>query len=141
APAFPPMEEPAAPIEEPVAPMEEAAPVFPPMEEPAATIEEPAAPIEEPAAPVEQPALDPTEDPAAEPIDDDPFAQNGTSSLRLWTDISGKYHVEARLVSVTDGTVRLQKTDGRYVRIVMDKLCLVDQQFVGGQIETIAAAR
>ncbi|KKK62015.1 hypothetical protein LCGC14_3008550 [marine sediment metagenome] len=143
------IEEPAEiPAEEPVAlPIEEPAP---PIEEPAMPIEEPAPPVEEPtiappeeepaAEPVEEPALEPVEDPAADPIEDDPFSQNDSSKLRLWTDMTGKYHVEARYVGTIEGTVRLQKANGRYVRVAMNKLCLVDRQFVNGQIETIATA-
>jgi hypothetical protein len=44
-------------------------------------------------------------------------------------------------VSVQDSTVRLQKADGRYVRIAMDKLCSADQQFVGLQNQALAAAQ
>ena len=61
--------------------------------------------------------------------------------MRLGTDISGKYHVEATFVSVIGGTtVRLQKANGRYVRVAMDKLSLADQELVRGHLESVATA-
>ena len=48
----------------------------------------------------------------------------------MWTDASGKYQIEARFVSFQDGTVRLQKANGRYVRIGYDLLCWADQDLV-----------
>ncbi len=61
---------------------------------------------------------------------DDPFGSRDVKPLRMWTDASGQYHVEARLVSFQDGTVRLQKANGGYVRIAYDQLCDGDQSFV-----------
>ena len=51
-------------------------------------------------------------------------------SLRMWTDASGKYQLEARFVSFQDGTVRMQKANGRYVRIKYEMLCGTDQAYV-----------
>ncbi len=34
-----------------------------------------------------------------------------------------------------------RRADGRYVRIVLDKLCPIDQQLVNGRIEMIVAVR
>jgi hypothetical protein len=105
-------------------------------------VEPPAEPAEEPAAEAaEEPMAAPAEDPAAEPVDTDPFSQNGSPGIRLWTDSSGKYHVLARFVSVIDGgTVRLQKANGKYVRVAIDRLSAFDQQFVQRQLEMVAAA-
>jgi hypothetical protein len=64
---------------------------------------------------------------------DSPFdaaAGGHDDTLRTWTDASGKYQIEARFVSLQDSTVRLQKADGRYVRIAYDLLGLADQAFV-----------
>jgi hypothetical protein len=41
-------------------------------------------------------------------------------------------------VSFSDGTVRLQKANGRYVRIEMDNLSAADQEFVRGQLGAVA---
>ena len=92
-------------------------------------------------APVEQPAPAPApEKPAAPKADDDPFAANENNSLRQWTDASGKYQIEARFVNSADGFVRLQRADGRFVRIELTKLCAADQGFILSQIEKIATA-
>jgi hypothetical protein len=141
-PAPPPVEEPAPPpVEEPAPPpVEEPAP--PPVEQPAPPpVEQPVPPVEQPAEPpVEQPAPPPVEQPAEPTADEDPFASHGPGGWHLWTDISGKYHVEARFVSFHDGTVRLKKSNGRYCRIDFDKLSLADQDFVRRQIEWIATS-
>jgi hypothetical protein len=74
--------------------------------------------------------------------DRDPLFKNGSNdvkTLRMWTDASGKYRVEAGFVSFRDGTVRLQKDDGRYVRIAYDRLCAVDQDFVLHQDQGLLA--
>ena len=74
---------------------------------------------------------------ASKPVDDDPFGQMNPSGMRLWTDANGQYKVEARFVSVLGDTVRLQKTNGRYVRILLVNLCDVDQQLVR-RVEAVA---
>jgi len=82
------------------------------------------------------PALPPTP-----PVDQDPFSSNSAPGMRLWTDISGRYHCEARFVGLVDGnSVRLQRVDGHYVRIVLEKLSLADQQFVQQQTGSVATA-
>jgi hypothetical protein len=44
--------------------------------------------------------------------------RNSASGLRTWTDLSGRYQVEARFLSFDGTTVRLQREDGR--RTVID---------------------
>ena len=59
--------------------------------------------------------------------------------MRTWSDVTGRYQVEARFVSrLADGTIRLQRADGRYVRVAFDRLCVVDQQFVRQQVKFLA---
>ena len=58
----------------------------------------------------------------------------------MWTDASGQYHCQGRLVSVDRGVVRLQRADGRFVRVAFDKLCPTDQQFVERHLAAVAAA-
>jgi hypothetical protein len=70
---------------------------------------------------------------------EDPFGSNDSKTLRMWTDASGKYQVEGRFVSFQDGTVRLQKANGRYVRVVYGQLCSVDQDFVLNQDQSLLA--
>jgi hypothetical protein len=105
------------------------------------------APVEPPAlpapAPVEPPvAVPPAEAPApvAEPSTEDPFSSNDRGGMRLWTDVSGKYQVEATFVSFFDGTVRLKKSNGRYCRILLPKLSPADQEVVHEYVESLATA-
>ena len=79
--------------------------------------------------------------PAPEPPKDNPFGHNDVKSLRMWTDISGKYHAEARFVSFQDGTVRLQKASGGYVRIEYDLLSATDKDFVLNQGQGLLAGQ
>ncbi len=115
-----------------------APPELPPMIEPDPV----AAPPELPPVVEPDPAVAPPDPPATDPpvIEDDPFSSNDSGKLRTWTDASGKYQVEAVLVSASDGVIRLKKSNGRYCRIVMDKLSLLDQAHVQGHLESIAAA-
>jgi hypothetical protein len=61
---------------------------------------------------------------------DDPFGMAGKDTLRTWTDSTGRYQIEARFVSFEDGTVRMQKANGRFVRIAYELLGSADQAFV-----------
>ena len=56
-------------------------------------------------------------------------------TLRTWTDASGKYQIEARFVEFKEGTVRMQRANGRYVHIAADLLCAEDRKFVSNQPE------
>lgn len=76
----------------------------------------------------------------AKPAADNPFGQNDVRSPRSWTDISGQYRIEARLVSVRDGVVRLATNDGSVFRIAAAKLSVVDQQWIQGQTRSLATA-
>lgn len=53
---------------------------------------------------------------------------------RTWTDSSGKYTVEAEFVEFKDGTVRLQRADGKFIRIAIEKLSEADREFVRRQL-------
>jgi len=124
----PPVDDAAVP-EPPVDPMLE-----PPMDDAAV----PQPPVDNTIVP-EPPADDaPAADP---PAVDDPFqTRTDSNGLRLWTDISGTYQVRARFVSFDSGSVRLQKADGRYCRIVLDKLSLSDQDLVQQCIASVTAS-
>jgi hypothetical protein len=67
--------------------------------------------------------------------------QNNSGKMRLWTDDTGAYQVEAKFVSFQDGTVRLQKANGRYVRVDINRLSADDQQIVHQGSEAIATTR
>jgi hypothetical protein len=75
------------------------------------------------------------------PKKDDPFgnARNDAKGLRIWTDSSGNYQVEARFVSFQDGTVRLQRANGRFVRIDYWLLSSADQSLVLRQARSLFA--
>jgi len=102
----------------------------------------PETPKPEAPKPAEAPKPEPPkpDTPKTEKPKEDPFGANDTTQgLRLWTDASGKYRIEARFVSFQDGTVRLQRANGRYVRIAYELLCSVDQKFVIDQDESLLA--
>ena len=46
---------------------------------------------------------------------------------RKWTDSSGKFSIEAELVEVKDGDVRLKRTDGKVISIAVSKLSKADR--------------
>jgi hypothetical protein len=126
-------------------PSSPAPPALPPVAAPKAA-EPPAATAPKPPALDALPPLTPPTKPneTKPPIPekkDDPFGtRNDLKTLRQWTDASGKYHIEARFVSYQDGTVRLQKADGRYYRVKYDRLCADDQDFVLHQDGALFAA-
>lgn len=100
-------------------PAEKPAPAEPASEEPAT--DEAADDAFKPAEPAEQPAAP----------SDDPF---GSARLdlprRAWTDDTGEYTIEARLLVVLDGKVRLLKDTGRTTTVPMDRLSAADRQYV-----------
>jgi hypothetical protein len=67
------------------------------------------------------------------------FGQDATGSQRSWTDASGEYQIEARLVGFQNGSVRLQRANGRYVRVAYERLSVVDQRFVLDQDQALVA--
>ncbi|NNE01187.1 MAG: hypothetical protein HKN47_28060 [Pirellulaceae bacterium] len=52
------------------------------------------------------------------------------SKSRTWSDITGKFKVDAEFVEVTDGKVSLKRADGRTMSIPIDKLSAADQAHV-----------
>jgi hypothetical protein len=61
------------------------------------------------------------------------------NEYREWTDNTGKYRVNAKLVVVLDGKVRLFKENGRYTTVPFERLSQGDLEFVE-QHNRIAAA-
>jgi len=139
---------PAKPAEEPKAP----APVPPPAEKPAETSPKaPAAaapkPVAPPATPPKPAAAAPAPAKPAEPKKEEKKADAPAKKTaaagrgyRTWSDVTGAYHVEARLVATLDqGTVvRLLRADGRYVRVAFQRLSQEDQSYVLGQAVALA---
>lgn len=66
----------------------------------------------------------------AEPSDD----------FRTWRDSTGKFTIEAKLVSSADGKVTLEKRDGSQVVIPLSRLCPADRAFLKSTPANIAAS-
>lgn len=64
---------------------------------------------------------------------DDPaglYAPIEMSPWRFWQDASGKFSIEAVLVSSTQSTVTLKKRDGKVLNVPLSKLSKSDQEFL-----------
>ena len=57
-------------------------------------------------------------------------APEPAAALRTWSDATGKFKIEAELVSVEDGKVNLKRKDGQLFSILLTKLSQADQDFV-----------
>jgi hypothetical protein len=60
--------------------------------------------------------------------------EDTAGDIRTWTDTSGKT-VEAAIVDVKDGTVRLRLPDGKIASVALDRLCDEDRAYIGEQTE------
>ncbi|TWT78506.1 Thiol-disulfide oxidoreductase ResA [Posidoniimonas polymericola] len=49
---------------------------------------------------------------------------------RTWTDVSGRFAIEAELVDVSDDVVRLRKADGEEVSVPLNRLSKPDREFL-----------
>jgi S1-C subfamily serine protease len=54
------------------------------------------------------------------------------AQVRIWTDVTGKHYVEAKLVGVDSTQVTLEKKDGKRIVIPLAKLSPADQVFATG---------
>ncbi|MCH8043473.1 MAG: hypothetical protein IID44_07120 [Planctomycetes bacterium] len=52
------------------------------------------------------------------------------AATRTWTDDTGRFKVDAELVSVSDGKVKLKRADGRVVELPVARLSAADQKFL-----------
>ena len=52
------------------------------------------------------------------------------ASARKWTSNDGRYSVEAELVELADGRVRLKKAEGATVTVPLERLSEADRQFL-----------
>jgi hypothetical protein len=55
---------------------------------------------------------------------------SGLAQARTWTDNTGKHTIEAEFVEVTDGGVRVRKTDGGLIVVPLGRLSQADRQHV-----------
>lgn len=53
-----------------------------------------------------------------------------SSEQREWVDSTGKYRIQAKLLSYADGKAELQKTDGKIVTLEESRLSAADQKFL-----------
>jgi hypothetical protein len=106
------------------------------------------------AAPAAAPEAAPTqpEEPAkagkVEDLFNDPAAKQDKSAsadspnaMRLWTDNTGKYHVTARLVMVSQTHVRLLKDTGKFTTVPFERLSHADLAFVRQHWAGVIAGR
>jgi hypothetical protein len=57
------------------------------------------------------------------------FAQQ-SDQLRIWTDDSGAFKVEAVYLNSAEGTVNLKRSDGVLIEVPLSRLSMKDQQYV-----------
>jgi hypothetical protein len=55
---------------------------------------------------------------------------SGRLPLRTWVDDTGQFRVQARLIQVLDGRVRLLKTTGRTTTVPLSRLSTADRAYV-----------
>jgi hypothetical protein len=113
-------------------------PLVSPSTVPAATethADDPFAPL--PTAPTtsEKPTEPLVTEPTAKKIDMLAAGADGRLPLREWTDNSGKFKVNAKLVLVLDGKVRLLKETGRTTTVALERLSKDDRAYVAAAIE------
>ena len=59
-----------------------------------------------------------------------PAVTSNPNEMRVWIDNTGKYRVNAQLVSVGNSSVRLLKDNGKYTTVSFGRLSLADLAFV-----------
>ncbi len=50
--------------------------------------------------------------------------------IRTWSDATGRFKIEAKLVSQKDGKVKLERSDGKSIEIELSKLSEADQKYL-----------
>ena len=61
--------------------------------------------------------------------------------MRQWVDDTGDWKIEARLVQILDGKVRLLKSTGKFTTVPLDRLSSTDLDYVHEQVAAAAADR
>jgi hypothetical protein len=56
---------------------------------------------------------------------------------RFWTDVTGKYQVEAKMIEVRDGVARLLKANGEEALVPLEKLSESDRRYIRSQVQTL----
>jgi hypothetical protein len=68
--------------------------------------------------------------PPPEPVVPPPEVPLPENDFRVWTDVTGKYQVEATFESCISGTVRLRKRDGTTSNVPLERLSPQDQAWI-----------
>ena len=63
------------------------------------------------------------------------LATDGRLPTRQWLDDSGTFKVQARLILILDGKVRLLKETGRTTTVAIERLSAADREYVAAIIE------
>ena len=50
--------------------------------------------------------------------------------MRLWTDSTGAYKIDGRLILILDGKVRILKQTGRTTTVPLTRLSTADREYV-----------
>src|SRR5262245_19202069 len=58
------------------------------------------------------------------------FLVVGSTGARTWTDSTGRYTVDAELISFNDSTVVLQRADHELASVPIDKLSQADRDYL-----------
>src|SRR3954469_8753657 len=58
------------------------------------------------------------------------FAATCFAAPREWKSTNGKFTIKAEFVAVKEGKVVLEKEDGSYLSVPLDKLCDEDRAFI-----------
>ncbi|NUQ64533.1 MAG: hypothetical protein HUU20_18870 [Pirellulales bacterium] len=104
---------------------------------PSEAVPQPPAPPSPQAKPIEE--TPPTPD--AETAKQDPEAVASSSAgLRTWTDSTGRFQIEAQLVSDDGSTVTLKKQSGQLVTIPLEKLSSADRAFFRSSVPSVPPA-
>jgi hypothetical protein len=89
-------------------------------------------------APADNAAAPAAEKPAepAKPATDDPFADpfkiaaESSLPVRSWSDNTGSFAIEGRLIELLDGRIRILKTSGRTTTVPLRRLSDADRRYV-----------
>ncbi|KAJ3233984.1 copper transport protein ctr1 [Chytriomyces hyalinus] len=70
---------------------------------------------------------------AAAPSQQTPPVPQPKLPIRIWTDLSGSFKVEARFLAIAEGNmVTLERPNGEQMGIMMDKMCSADLDYILG---------
>src|SRR6267154_2399320 len=53
-----------------------------------------------------------------------------SAEVRTWSDATGKFSVSAELVEVQGGKAVLRRSDGKEIKVPVERLCDADQAFI-----------